>query len=212
MGRRFFYLVLGVALGCGPPQSGTTGINGSGGTAGGGAAGSSGTAGAPAMPTDQEVACIENSDCVLEMTSCSRCSAYQLDHVVAMNGLYAEDYRARICIGSMSCPTVTPHAIHSALLSTCEDLRCVAVDLRPMEITACDIDDDCKLRTARCCGCTGTTREPVISIGVDQDAAYEALLCDAGAACVECSGGIPVSEEYHANCSLGHCFITGFVE
>ena len=52
----------------------------------------------------------------------------------------------------------------------------------------------------------------MIAIGVYQDAAYEALRCDVGAACAEFSGGIPVSAEYHPNCSLGHCDVSGFVE
>jgi hypothetical protein len=212
VGRWFRYLVLGVALGCGPQQSDISGFTGVNGMAGGGAAGSSGTAGAPTKPTDQEVACTKNSDCVLEMTSCLQCSAYELDHVVALNGLYAEDYRGRVCARPPHCPPYTERSVHPALLTTCQALRCVVIDLRQTEITACDTDDDCKLRTARCCDCTEMSREPVIPIGVDQDAAYEALRCDVGAACAECSDGIPVSAEYHPDCSLGHCYVSGFVE
>jgi hypothetical protein len=44
-----------------------------------------------------------------------------------------------------------------------------------------------------------------IAIGVNRDAAYEALRCDPGAACAECSATIPEAPDYYQACFGGRC-------
>ncbi len=199
-------LLLAAGLGCGARSSRSGGEPASAGA--GGTSGAAASAGAPGVPTEVELACTKNSDCVFAMTSCCRCNAFSLEQVVAVNGLYADEYRARSCDGSEACTACDPSVDH-ALLSTCQAGRCVAVDLTQTDVTFCRTADDCKFRSDRCCGCTAQSNGLPLAIARDKDGAYEALRCDPGEACAECAVAIPEAPDFNQGCFDDHCVILG---
>ena len=163
------------------------------------------------IPHEEEVACTTNSDCVFESTRCCYCHVGKLDDAVAVNATSAERYRSRVCAETAACPGCTNgmRRVEPNLIATCLEGRCVGVDITQTAITACTTKDDCKFRSDRCCGCSSLGSGNAIPIGVGQDAAYEALRCDPGEACAECSAEVPEGPDFMRGCD-GHCLILGF--
>jgi len=192
------------------------GATNTGGTAGSGTAGTAGTAGNVGTvgpltpPSEEEIACTKNSDCSFELEACCFCYTYSVGDLAAVNTRYAESYRNRVCADTSSCSPCGswPRDVAPNVVATCRAGRCAVVDILETELTACDTEADCKFRSSRCCGCSESAGSGlVIAIGVDQDAAYEALRCDPGAACAECSATIPEAPDFYQACFGGHCGI-----
>jgi hypothetical protein len=150
---------------------------------------------------------------VFELKACCFCYHYSVSDLAAVNARYAPSYRARVCENTSSCSPCASwqRDVSPNVVATCREGRCAVVDIYDTAITECETRADCKFRSSRCCGCMespGSTL--IIAIGVDQDAAYEALRCDSGEACAECSVTIPEAPDYYQACFSGRCGFGGF--
>jgi hypothetical protein len=89
------------------------------------------------------------------------------------------------------------------LVATCRERRCQLVDLLEHEASACESDDDCRVRTPDCCPCGGDTSLGRL-IGVSSENMYSALVCDSDSACPECLPTYP--DEVTVSCNADeHC-------
>ncbi|HKY35849.1 MAG TPA: BPTI/Kunitz domain-containing protein [Polyangiaceae bacterium] len=91
-------------------------------------------------------------------------------------------------------------------MPTCVQGECGVEDLRKSPTTACQIDDDCRLRNGTGC-CEGCTPENVIA--VRNDGSFEKLACgDLPVGCPDCAALPP--EGALAKCVEGHCTVVYF--
>jgi hypothetical protein len=176
-------------------SAGSTSIGGT-----GGAAGSGGGAGLDIQ------ACTSNSDCEIEPTSCCSCGSGPVSDFTAINSKYQSQYESRC--GASTCPACPPVAYDPNnptlyYVATCENSRCVVVDLHTQIITACTSAADCSLRsgTACCSGCG----ENMISLNTDRASELSTLVC--GSAPTACPACAPSNAGYSTGCSDGRCTV-----
>jgi hypothetical protein len=151
-------------------------------------------------------ACERSSECmVVPESCCGRCGAPVRGDAIAIRRDLAADHSQRACGDDTGCPACAPLFIDPTLVATCSELRCELVDLTEHAATACEQDDDCKLRTPDCCECNGDTGVGrVIGIAVSAERAYAELVCDPSQACPECAPLYP--PEVSVECSAqGRC-------
>ena len=151
-------------------------------------------------------ACDAASDCMLTLNSCCGshlASGFTAHDLIAHNVKY-QDQLDRCqevdCVG----PGEDLNGERKFFVPECVQKECRVVDLRTSEVTACDMDDDCRLRLgAGCCeGCGAATD----LISVRKGASFENLVCgDEIPPCLPCVGTIP--ESAVPICQQGHCSI-----
>lgn len=149
-------------------------------------------------------ACEVPSDCVVVPESCcGTCGAPTRGDAVAIARDALTAYQCGACGPHAGCPACAPLFIDPTLVATCVDQRCELVDLLHDEASACESDDDCRVRTPDCCPCGGDT-SPGRLIGMSSEDAYAALVCDPDQACDECAPVYP--DEVTVSCNAqDHC-------
>ncbi len=149
-------------------------------------------------------ACNVPTDClVLPMSCCGSCGAPTRGDAIAVARDRVDAYRGNTCGDDQGCPTCAPLFIDPTLVATCRDQRCELIDLHEHHASACEADDDCRVRTPDCCPCGGDT-EPGRLIGVSSENEYASLVCDPDSACPECAPVYP--SEVTVSCAeAGYC-------
>ncbi len=147
--------------------------------------------------------CTKNADCAIVPESCcGACGAPARGDAVAVRADQRSAYRVQACATGASCPACAPLYLDPTLVATCSAGRCALVDLQVHAASACEQDADCHVRTPDCCECGGDTSVGRL-VGISDDAAYRALVCD-DQACPECAPIYPV--EVTVGCGDdGHC-------
>jgi len=149
-------------------------------------------------------ACDVPSDCIVATVSCcGTCGAPTRGDAVAIASDEGAAYRAAACGAITGCPACAPLFIDPTLVATCREQRCELVDLLEDEASACESDDDCRVRTPDCCPCGGDTSQGRL-IGVSSENAYSELVCDPGQMCPNCEPLYPA--QVTTSCSADdHC-------
>jgi hypothetical protein len=153
-------------------------------------------------------ACEDNGDCLLRAKGCcGACEPSDLTDFVALNSEYDEWYaKAQNCEAVDCAPCLEPEfgaSNRPYFVATCEAGRCVAVDLRATEVTACTQPSECSLRFGSSC-CEGCGGNDVIA--VSDEAALSELVCPAVLPpCPACLPGDP--DGLTADCQKGRCVI-----
>lgn len=136
-------------------------------------------------------ACSVPSDClVVPASCCGSCGAPTRGDAIAVARDRAGAYRSGACDDDQGCPACAPLFLDPTLVATCRDQRCELIDLHDHEASACEADDDCRVRTPDCCPCGGDT-EPGRLLGVSSESDYASLVCDPDQACPECAPVYP---------------------
>jgi hypothetical protein len=146
--------------------------------------------------------CDQPSDCELAPADacCFPCSNASIDDLRAINGAHRDDFYA-MC-DAPACPPCAP-VLDPSFRPTCSDGMCDVVDVRALELSACNSDTDCALRVTDCCECGGDLTS-LIAIRADAGASYAELVCDPAQACDLCAPVYPTDVE--AFCAAdGHC-------
>jgi Kunitz/Bovine pancreatic trypsin inhibitor domain len=101
------------------------------------------------------------------------------------------------------CPAPPPGqgSLHY-FIPDCVRGECTVLDLRNSPATACEKDQDCKVRNGTNCCEACSSDQP---IAVRNDGSFEELLCAGGP--VPCPACIPSTGGLRAECSQGHCAI-----
>jgi hypothetical protein len=153
--------------------------------------------------------CEDNEQCVLAVDGCcGSCGAPSLDLFDPINRELSEQHRDAVCDQEepVACPECeAPPATH--LGATCSEGLCQGFDLRTMELTACETDDQCRLRARTCCECPTTDfgAHNLIAIREGRNEDYIALVCSADTSCGRCAVQYP-TEQFSAVCAPdGHC-------
>jgi hypothetical protein len=136
-------------------------------------------------------ACEVPSDCVvLPESCCGTCGAPTRGDAVAVAREKSAAFQIAACGSRPECPACAPLFIDPTLVATCQEQRCELIDLNEHEASACETDDDCRVRTPDCCPCGGDTSVGRL-IGVSSERAYAELVCDPEQACPECEPDYP---------------------
>jgi hypothetical protein len=138
--------------------------------------------------------CASSGDCYAVPRDC--CGACDSDPM-AVNGVQVRDY-AKEC-RTRGC---TPCRVSMRWLPICEANRCVLTDLFVSSISACQVDDDCRLRWGvLCC----ETCFPMVD-GDLVAVSRTANLCSPNQGCDPC-GSPPYPSGATALCRNGHCAV-----
>jgi hypothetical protein len=188
----------------------SAGNDGSGGTVviatgGAGTAGTGNPSGGAGGEPPLDV-CEDNTDCVLRAKSCcGACEPSKVADFVAINGENDAIFDAnRECDGIACgpCPEPDPTSSNGGyFVATCQANRCIAVDLRTTDVTACENRSDCRLRFgSSCCGCGGVGD----IIAISSAAALSKLVCAEPPSCPDCVATAP---DGVADCQAGRCVV-----
>lgn len=201
---------------------GTAGASAGGSVAAGGAASAGTTSvGAGGVPTGGTsgasaggggidwAACAPPDTCLLEtQTACGiGCEPVPLSRFVLVNSKLDPAYKKQEivppCVSSW-CAPVPPEMVNSPnYYAECVANRCLGLDVRTSELSACTSNADCILRNGTsCCGCgTGNW------IAVSSKANVEAAFCGSTGSCAADCVSAPVPPGVAPNCSMGHCLV-----
>ena len=142
-------------------------------------------------------ACLVPSDCVIVANSCCGvCGMPTLADMDAANKNFLEEHYDAVCdIPDPICPGCAEMP-NPELVATCEEGRCLAVDLGAEDLTLCTSNDDCVIRTPVCCEC-GADMSPMSLVAIRNDgrSALEDLVCDPDFGCTECAPTYPDNVE-----------------
>lgn len=196
------------------PIAGSPGAGGSGGRPSC-AVGTGGTVddGSGASGNELESACSVSSECIVVPASCcGECDLASRGDAVAINKRFSASHRAEACVGvEGTCPSPGWEGCYAdpvhELLATCEAGRCKLVDLRTNAASECMSDDDCVLRSNKCCPCEGSGWDWV---AVNRCSHIEPIVCDPGSGCTGCAPVAPSG--VYALCSSGRCYVQGISE
>lgn len=197
-------------------SSGGGGTSGLGGVPGGGGASSTGgqpgdggsatggmNGGGSAHPELR--GCTVSTDCVVvPETCCGQCGVAARDDAIALREENRAEYRDLVCEDAPPCLPCAGDP-DPTLVATCVAGLCEVVDLLEQEVTACSVNDDCRLRAQACCECgAGTGPGGLIALRSDAVPAYQALVCPPDGGCAGCVPLYP--DEAEAVCSAeGRC-------
>ncbi|MFH1435527.1 MAG: hypothetical protein ABIJ56_07395 [Pseudomonadota bacterium] len=150
--------------------------------------------------------CLVPSDCVIVANSCCGvCGMPTLADMDAANKNFLEEHYDAVCDDpDPICPGCAEMP-NPELVATCEEGRCLAVDLGAEDLTLCASSDDCVIRTPECCECgADMTPMSLVAIRIDAQAALAGLVCDPDSGCPECAPVYP--DNVDAICDGdGHC-------
>jgi hypothetical protein len=137
---------------------------------------------------------------------CPACDPIRAENVVAVSQNDATRYQDSKVCGEIGCaPCIAPGQLGKTsqyFVATCRDGRCVPVDIRETDVTACATGDDCSLRVGAGCCPTGDSAE-VVAIG-DHGALVD-LVCDGLQ--LPCPSGPPLPPSLVAVCEGGRCAV-----
>lgn len=188
-------------------SGGSSGSAGAGGTSGsGGSGGSSGSGGSGGSGASS---CTGPSECVVVPESCcGQCGAATPGDAIAVHVDDTSSFRQQACGEDSGCPACFMPS-DPFLIATCEQNRCVLVNLSTHPITQCAKADDCVLRTRDCCPCGGDQSESgLIAISREEAQRLEQLVCGPMQACPECEPLPP--DNAKAVCKMGRCGVEWF--
>lgn len=153
------------------------------------------------------MACDANADCELAPnTCCGVCGVPELPDFDAINGARRDEHREYVCPAPEPCPDC-PTAPNPSIDATCGGGLCQGFDVRTMDLSACTMDTDCRLRVTGCCACGGDTSPySLIAIRTDAEGDYQALVCD-DTDCPECEPAYPTDEAEAYCADTGHCAV-----
>jgi len=158
-------------------------------------------------------ACTSNTQCEVVPISCCSCGTGPSSNFTAINAAYEMQFSARCAaVACAPCEQATPPLDDPRhyLVATCQRPaeasanaagRCVVVDLRATELTACQTASDCSLRsgTSCCSGCSGS----IVALNGSHMPELSGLIC--GSEPVACPACAPSFDQYLATCSEGRC-------
>lgn len=194
-------------------QAGST----AGGSVGRAGAGSAGEASGGSGGVDV-AACTSNTQCEVVPASCCSCGILgPAENFTAINSANRAQFNTSCAAVdcAASCPPMRapePNDPYFYLVATCQRPpdananapgRCVVVDLRKTEITACKSASDCSLRSGTNC-CSGCNGMPVALNG-NQGGALSDLVCPSEP--VGCPACAPIFEGYAATCTDRRCSV-----
>jgi len=153
-------------------------------------------------PTPDFRSCSGDDVCVVASESCCGCLE-SLEGALGLREDAVSAYYADRC-GDVLCAPC-PEPPNPELVATCAAGVCEARDVGALEVTACESDAECVLRSRDCCECGGDiTESGLIAIRRDAGAAYMDLVCGGVDGCAGCAPIYP--EEFLAVCGDdGHC-------
>ncbi|MEM9070492.1 MAG: hypothetical protein AAGE52_18445 [Myxococcota bacterium] len=160
----------------------------------------------PSPSCEINTPCEQPSECVLTAnTCCGTCETPTLEDVIGVHSSDVSDFQDSLCAEAGDCPPCVVSDPNPSLVATCNATTCRAVDLERLPASACDLDEECVLRTTSCCECDSTpTATNVVSLRGDRVADLLALVCDDGVACDACVPDYPA--ELSAFCNdEGRC-------
>jgi hypothetical protein len=185
-----------------------TGTGGGGGFApaggSGGFAPAGGTTGIGGSGAFQSV-CQYPGDCTLFATNCcgGYCGEHPITGWIAVIEKSLPAVQQLYCSDPVACPDCET-APHESYVAVCRSAECVAVDVRSDAISACNGDQDCRLRYGSSC-CELCNGIPQQLIAVRTDGQLEKEVCSPfEGACPPCAPpGYPAGAL--ALCIAGHC-------
>jgi hypothetical protein len=149
--------------------------------------------------------CSAATDCVQASVSCcGPCDTDRPDTIVAINGSVSPAYRTSLGCDNVRCEACPPpdpvtHAV-PYLRVDCRAGRCVWIDTRQTEMTACSNAGDCVLRNGLgCCERCGTSLETLVAVN------GKVPQCASAAPCPPCVSTYPA--DYAATCRGGQCAV-----
>jgi hypothetical protein len=153
--------------------------------------------------------CSAPSDCTLAApVCCAACDPVDLTAFVALNRRHMADHaRAIGCEGVACAPcqeAPEEQKTSAYFTATCQNSRCVVLDVRTTPVTQCESPADCHLRVgARCCeGCS-----PAGIVAIASEDELRGLVCDpTPVGCPPCVPEIP--PELTPACRDGRCRVT----
>jgi hypothetical protein len=188
--------------GTGGAAGGVGGMGASGGSAGspGGSAGAGGTGAVYDWQT-----CAVPGDCTLLATNCcgGYCSETPISGWIPVNIASVGVVQSQYCMDPVACPDCMNFP-HENYIGVCRAQQCVAVDIRTDAISACDLDQDCRLRFGADC-CESCYGHPTELVAVRADGQLEQEVCNPQfGACDPC---VPPAypTDAAAECVAGHC-------
>lgn len=163
-------------------------------------------------------ACTSNTQCkVVPVSCCGACNSGSLASYTAINSANEMQFFARCATvdcapcGSTLAPTLNDPSLY--FVATCRKPadaapdapgKCVVVDLRATELTACKTQSDCGLRsgTGCCSGCSGR----LVALNGSHAPELSDLVCgsEEPTACPACA---PIFDGYRATCVEGRCSV-----
>lgn len=151
-----------------------------------------------------KTACDNNTECVIDHGCCGFCGIDSSDQLAAVNSKYAS-YLAPEC-GLVDCAPCLPSDEIANFDARCNEGTCEVYDVRKSDLSACETNDDCRLRAGlSCCEACGETNW--VAVSTDHERVEEELCGDMPAACPPCVPGDPGFR--FAECGEdGHCYVT----
>jgi hypothetical protein len=152
--------------------------------------------------------CEQNGQCVLAADGCcASCGQPSLESRDPINREFSMQHYEAVCDQEepVDCPACEPPpAPH--LGATCTEGLCEGFNIRTMELTACETNDQCRLRARSCCECgSDFNAHNLIAIREGRSADYTALVCTANTSCGQCGVQYP-TDRFSAVCAPdGHC-------
>lgn len=148
--------------------------------------------------------CREPTDCVINQGCCGFCGIENVDDLEAVNQAYA-DYNDAEC-AVIDCDYCPPPEAAEQFGARCNAGSCEIYDVRVSELSACETDDDCRLRSGLNC-CEGCVNGNWVAVSSDFDRVYDALCGGAPVPCPACDPIQP--ENLEAICGAeGHCVVS----
>lgn len=145
-------------------------------------------------------ACDNNTECVIDHGCCGFNGIDSSDQLVAVNAKYGS-FTAPEC-GLVDCDFSPMPEELGSFGARCNEGTCEVYDVRKSDLSACERDDDCRLRAGlNCCESCGATNW----VAVSTDERVEKELCgDMPAGCPACEPIEPV-RTFAACDADGHC-------
>jgi hypothetical protein len=151
-------------------------------------------------------ACDGPGQCAAVLASCcGKCGAGAFPDVsayIGVNQALIDTFRAEHCAQAAQCET--PACLQNPLIAAkCVDGRCDAFDVRQVPAySACQTDQDCKLRSALGC-CTVCIGQQWVAVRSSAEQAIKDAMCAPNVACPDCQPTPPANAV--AICLKGSC-------
>lgn len=138
---------------------------------------------------------------------CGVCGAPALSDVTGVNASRVTEFKAATCHEKNPICPKCAQMTEPNLVAFCESDRCTARDVRTEELSACQTDSDCVLRTAECCSPCQVEPFQLIAIAKAHAEDFRASVCAPTDACPHCVVQMPPG--HVASCGpQHHCQVT----
>lgn len=153
------------------------------------------------------LACEKNSDCAIDHDCCGPCNIQRPDQLVAVNAKYAT-FAAPHCL-LLDCAYCPPSDEIGNFGARCNEGTCEVYDVRKSDLSACEVDADCRLRLGLGC-CESCGGSAWVAVSTDHERVHKELCGDMDVACPACEPIYP--EDLGARCgSDGHCYVASLL-